>query len=120
MPVFCGFGISIHDARMAACKLAYEYLEKNDMLPSIRDEIDNPNREDAINQLETLARRGYFSIPKYNYEQYYDNNGNPIWKYECHIDEQEYYFDEVASTKKDAKKGAAFKMLLNVLEMEEK
>lgn len=60
LPVFCGFGVSIREARMAACKLAYEYLERNDMLPSIRDEIENPNRDDAINQLETLARRGYF------------------------------------------------------------
>lgn len=60
LPVFCGFGVSIREARMAACKLAYEYLERNDMLPSIHDEIENPNRDDAINQLETLARRGYF------------------------------------------------------------
>lgn len=40
LPVFCGFGVSIREARMAACKLAYEYLERNDMLPSIRDEIE--------------------------------------------------------------------------------
>ena len=30
LPVFCGFGVSIREARMAACKLAYEYLERND------------------------------------------------------------------------------------------
>ena len=64
---------------MDACKLAYEYLERNDMLPSIRDEIENPNRDDAINQLETLARRGYFSIPTYEFKETYDDNGNPIW-----------------------------------------
>ena len=104
---------------MAACKLAYEYLEKNDMLFTIRDEIEEPSRDMAINQLEILARRGYFSIPTYNFFEEYDKNGNPIWKCECHIDEEEYYFDEISSSKKDAKKGAAFSMLLYVLGLEE-
>lgn len=119
LPVFCGFGISIREARMAACKLAYEYLEKNDMLPSIRDEIENPNREDAINQLETLARRGYFSIPSYEFNEEHDDNGNPVWTCECHIEEQDCYFDETASSKKDAKKGAAYGMLMYVLGLED-
>ena len=119
MPVFCGFGVSICEARMSACKLAYEYLEKNDMLYSIVDEIENPNRDDAINQLEILARRGYFSIPTYDFSQSYDNNGNPIWRCECHIEEQEDGFCETSSSKKDAKKGAAYSMLLSVLGMKE-
>lgn len=116
LPIFCGFGISIREARMAACKLAYEFLKEHDMLPSIRDEIDNPNRLDAINQLEILARRGYFSIPTYDFYQDYNKDGNPIWRCECHIEEQEVYFDEISSSKKDAKKGAAYKMLKFVLE----
>ena len=66
------------------------------MLPSIRDEIENPNHNDAINQLEILARRGYFSIPTYDY----DKDGNPIWRCECHIKEQEVYFGETSSSKK--------------------
>lgn len=119
LPVFCGFGISIREARMAACKLAYEYLERNDMLPSIRDEIENPNREDAINQLETLARRRYFSIPTYEFNEEHDDNGNPVWTCECHIEEQDCYFDETSSSKKDAKKGAAYGMLMYVLGLED-
>lgn len=119
LPVFCGFGVSIREARMAACKLAYEYLERNDMLPSIRDEIENPNRDDAINQLETLARRGYFSIPTYEFKETYDDNGNPIWNCECHIAEENCYFDGTSSSKKEAKKDSAFRMLLYVLGMED-
>lgn len=118
LPIFCGFGMSIREARMAVCKLAYEYLEENDMLPSIRDEIENPNRDDAINQLETLARRGYFSIPTYKFNESYNNNGNPVWKCECRIEQEEHSFAEISSSKKDAKKGAAFRMLLYVLELE--
>ena len=119
LPVFCGFGTSVREARMAVCKLAYEYLEKHDMVFTIRDEIEDPNRDMAINQLETLARRGYFSLPTYEFEETHDDNGNPLWKCECHIEEEEYYFDQVSSSKKDAKKDAAYSMLLHVLGLEE-
>ena len=115
LPIFRGFGSSKSEARMNVCKLAYEYLQKHDLLFSIRDEIENPNKEEAINQLETLSRRGYFSIPTYDFEQSYDSNGNPVWTCECHIEEEEYYFDETSSSKKDAKKGAAYSMLIYVL-----
>ena len=119
LPIFCGFGVSVREARMAACKLAYEYLDDHNMLFTIRDEIDNPNRDMAINQLETLARRGYFSLPTYTFKQTYDDDGNPIWNCECHIEEEECYFDETSSSKKAAKKGAAYSMLMYVLGMEE-
>lgn len=115
LPTFCGFGASIREARMAVCKLAYEYLEKNDMLLSIRDEIEHPNKEDAINQLEILARRGYFSIAEYGFAQSYDKDGNPIWKCKCTIAECEKQTSAKSSSKKDAKKKAAFAMLKFVL-----
>lgn len=114
--IFVGYGYSNSEARKCASKIAYEYLEENDLLLSICDEIDNPNKNDAINQLEILARRGYFSIPEYEFEQTYDNDGNPIWNCKCFIDEVEYYFESESSSKKDAKKSAAFEMLNFVLE----
>lgn len=118
LPVFRGFGISKKEARMAVCKLAYEYLQKNNMLFSIKDEIECPNKAEAINQLEILARRGYFSIPIYYFEQEYDNDGNPIWKCKCYIKEYDTYFDAESSSKKDAKKSAALEMLNFVLNEE--
>ena len=93
-------------------------IDENDMLFTIRDEIDNPNRDMAINQLEILARRGYFSLPTYTFKETHDDNGNPIWNCECHIEEEECYFDETSSSKKAAKKGAAYRMLIYVLGME--
>ena len=117
--VFKGYGRSKNEARKDVCKLAYRYLDENDMLFTIRDEIDNPNRDMAINQLEILARRGYFSLPTYTFKETYDDNGNPVWNCECHIEEEEYYFDEISSSKKAAKKGAAYSMLMYVLGMEE-
>lgn len=74
------------------------------MLLSIKDEINNPNRNMAINQLVTLARRGYFSLPTYEFKESHDEDGNPIWECECHIDEYEDYCFAESSSKKDAKK----------------
>ena len=100
---------------MEACKLAYKYLDENNHLFSICDEIESPNKDDAINQLETLARRGYFSIPTYEFKQTYDKDGNPIWESICHIAKKNESFSAKSSSKKDAKKSAAFEMLQYVL-----
>lgn len=116
IPIFRGFGKSKSQARKNVCKLAYEYLEKNDYLFTIEDEIDEPSREQAINQLETLARRGYFPIPTYDFSLKYDNNGNPIWQSKCMIEGEKKVYKAESSSKKAAKKQAAFKMLKYVLE----
>jgi ribonuclease-3 len=113
---FVGYGRSKSLARKEASRLAYEYLEKNDLLSTIRDEIENPNYDESISQLEILARRGYFSLPTYDFEESHDSNGNPIWDCECHIEDVETTTKGKSSLKKDAKKQAAFKMLQHVLE----
>lgn len=113
---FIGYGYSNSEARSSASKIAYEYLKENDLLLSIKDEIDEPNAEDAISQLEILARRGYFSIPIYDFKQTYDKNGNPIWNGVCKIKEIEKSFSKKSSSKKDAKKKSAYEMLKYVLE----
>ena len=103
-------------ARNEACKKAYEFLNERGLLYTIKDEIDDPGINKAINQLEILARRDYFSLPEYRFSNKYDDNGNPVWKCECRIVEADYYFEAVESTKKAAKKQAAFDMLNYVLE----
>ena len=115
---FIGYGYSKNQAKEEASRLAYEYLEDQNGLWTIRDEIENPCKKMAINQLETLARRGYFSLPTYNYYEDYDEDGNPIWRCKCHISEKDIY-ESTASSKKDAKKDAAWRMLRHVLKMEE-
>lgn len=115
---FLGFGTSESEARMLTARIAFEYIKNNGLEFSIKDEIDNPNYEDSINQLETLARRGYFSIPKYSFEESYDENGNPVWSCECDIKEVDEITYGESSSKKDAKRQAAFDMLQLVLEEE--
>ncbi len=116
--IILGFGTSESEARMLTAKTAMEYIEKNGLEFSIKDEIDNPNYEESINQLETLARRGYFSIPKFNFEEFHDEDGNPVWSCECDIKEVDEITYGESSSKKDAKKQAAFDMLQLVLEEE--
>lgn len=116
---FAGFGPSKSLAKKEAAKLAYEYLEQKNLLFSIKNEIDNPNRNMAINQLETLSRRAYFSLPTYKFTEYHDENGNPIWNCECHIEEYDDYYWAESSSKKESKKDAAWEMLKYVLEIDE-
>ena len=116
---FIGYGHSKNQAKEEASRLAYEYLDEHGLLWTIQDEIEKPCKRLATNQLETLARRGYFSLPTYNYYEEYDEDGNPIWRCECHISEEDIYYWSTASSKKDAKKDAAWGMLKHVLDMEE-
>lgn len=116
--VFLDFGDSRGEARMMAAKTALDYVEKNGLRFTIRDEIENPNYDESINQLETLARRGYFSIPQYEFEETHDDDGNPVWNCECSVEEVEAVTCGESSSKKDAKKQAAFEMLQYVLDEE--
>ena len=116
---FTGFGESKGEARRDLCMKMYYHLVDKGKIFSIGNEIDNPNKEEAINQLETLARRGYFSIPTYSFKEIYDKDGNPVWSAQCNITEYPVSMTAKASSKKEAKKKAAFKMLTYVLKEEE-
>lgn len=112
---FIGYGYSKSQARMATAELAYNYLDDEGLLFTIEDEIDEPSPEKAINQLQELAQKGYFSFPEYVFAEDHDKNGNPVWTCECHIKEYEYYYFNKNSSKKEAKRQAAYEMLLSIL-----
>lgn len=116
--MFFGFGLSKKEARKDACRIACAFLEQKQLFCTMEDEIPNPNRKDAINQLETLARRGYFSLPDYDFEQFFDSDGNPIWRAKCTVPEYEDSYWAENSSKKEAKKGAAYRMLIHLLKTE--
>ncbi len=116
--LFFEAGESEQEARYWAAKRAYRFITENGLEKKIQDEIENPNYEESINQLEILARRGYFSIPVYDFSEIHDSDGNPIWECSCTIAEISKTMHGKSSSKKDAKKQAAFKMLKHVLEEE--
>lgn len=115
---FVGFGYSKSLARMAAAELAYDYLDEQGLLRTMEDEIDEPTLEKAVSQLQELAQKGYFSFPIYEFQEDHDDDGNPVWTCECSIEEYEdCYYDE-ASSKKEAKRLAAYEMLRSILNHE--
>ena len=113
---FIGYGNTSSEARRNAAEKAYNYLEDNELLTTIKDEIEEPSESTAINQLETLARRDYFDLPKYKYTETHDKDGNPQWQVTCMINGFDKVFNATSTSKKAAKKKAAFKMLNYVLE----
>ncbi len=115
LPSFRGFGRTISETKRNVARTAYEYLLKEGLFLSIQDELDNPNKDEAISQLEILARRGYFSIPTYQFSESHDGNGNPVWTCKCRIPEHNKTYSAKSSSKKESKKTAAHKMLKFVL-----
>ena len=117
---FTGDGSTRGEARRAACADAYAFLEENGLLFSARGEIKNPNRNDAVNQLDSLYRKGYFSEPEYSFSQSEKEeiNGNPLWTACCRIADLDSSSEAKSATKKEAKREAAYLMLVSVLGME--
>lgn len=103
------------EARDNVCRFAYNHLRELDLLNPIKSELDHPTMETAIGGLETLSRRGYFDLPKYQYKETHDGNGNPKWTVTCSI-KGFPSFTAKDSSKKSAKKKAAWKMLQHILD----
>lgn len=114
---FLGRGNSKCQARAVAAKLAYDYLDEHDELITMIDEIGEPTWEKAVSQLQELAQKGYIPFPKYVFDERHDDDGNPIWYCECHVNGYEDFYWSEQSSKKIAKRNAAHGMLLNVLGM---
>lgn len=113
--IFIGFGMSRSEARRNAAQYTMEQLKRYKLELTIKDEIPNPNLDESINQLEILARRGYFAIPKYSFEETHDADGNPHWKSICLIEGRKDKTSGTSTKKMEAKKKAAYKMLCKVL-----
>lgn len=56
------------------------YLDNNGLLYTMSDEISEPSPEKAINQLQELAQKGYFTMPIYDFKETYDNMNRCIPK----------------------------------------
>lgn len=115
---FTATGSSKSEARMKVAKQAYEYLEENNLLFDLIDEVGEPEFDRAINQLQELYQKGYIGEPWYDFYESYDDDGNPIWHCECHVEGEECYFEENFTSKKYGKKSVAYDMLCYILEQE--
>lgn len=84
----------------------------------------NCSIENAVTTLKEIAEKGFCSVPKYEYgspnEFGYDKNGNPIWCCTCSImnDKTGIIRQVWCSSKKDAKKAAAYLVLCEQFELQ--
>ena len=116
---FAGQGYSKREARMNAAREAYEYLDEENELILPIDEVGEPDIDRAINQLQELCQKGYIGEPWYDFSETYDENGNPVWRCECHVSGSDTYWWGNYSSKKNGKKAVAYDMLRAVLGLEE-
>ena len=116
---FWATGETKSKARMAVAEQAYRYLEDNGLLFTWIDEIGEPNRDRAINQLQELYQKGYIGEPRYDFSETYDEDGNPVWRCECHVEGETSYWWGNYSSKKQGKKDVAYDMLCYILDQED-
>lgn len=101
-------------AKMEIAKEVIDYLGENNLFFTPTDIIGEPSEDRAVNQLQELFQKGYISEAQYSYEELFDNGH--FWKVSCTVEGYEYFFYETATSKKEAKKAAAFYMLQHILE----
>ena len=104
---FIGIGNSKSKARSIVAKEVYRYLENNDLLFTIKDDIKEFDEDNAINQLQELYQKGYISEPTYDFE-YVKNAG---WKCTVKVESVKKENSITSENKKTAKKYAALGML---------
>ena len=105
---FEGDGKNRKEAICDAAKKAYFYLSQNNMLISFEDEVGKLELEKSVNQLQELYQKGYIEEPIYSFTERYDENGNVFWDCECRVRGMKESFICSDSSKKTAKKKAAY------------
>lgn len=106
------------NARKKVARLAYEYLDSCGLLIDLEDEVGEPNIDRAVNQLQELYQKGYIEEPIYNiYESDEAESQDEAWCCEVYLAdmEPEYCSYSFASSKKQAKKEAAYNLYLRIL-----
>ena len=105
------------EARANVAEEAYIYLAQHDELFTMRDELpEELTLENSINTLQELAQKGYISMPDYHVpeEQGYDHGGHPRWVATCTIRSHAIKETAYATSKKTAKKYAAYLCICNI------
>lgn len=100
-------------ARSSAARYAYEDLLEHKEIWNIENELPKDISEDnAINILQELAQKKYQDFPEYTFEEEnLDENGFQIWSCRCEVPNKRLSFISRSSSKKDAKKAAAYGIL---------
>lgn len=100
-------------------KAVYNMLSMEDVINSIttmEHRIIDFDIDNAVTKLKECAEHCELSMPQYRFAGpeifQFDKDGNPIWACRCNVDSLGMLLDVYANSKKDAKKAAAYLMLI--------
>ena len=102
-------------AIIEAFKNAYKYLEENDLLLKITDIVKVADSENCVNQLQELYLKGFIKEPVYKIGLKGSKGGVDIWKCRILIDGIRESFSGEDTSKKTAKRLAAYQMVEYIL-----
>lgn len=95
-----------------ASKMAYNYLESNNLLLKMSDVVGYPDQDKCINQLQELYVKGFINEPIYKISMKGTTpNGIDMWKCRIMIDGIKESFSAEDTSKKNVKRVVAFQML---------
>ena len=117
MDAFKGEGANLVWQIFDAYKKGYEYLKDNNLLLTMTDIVGYPDLEMAINQLQDLYVKGFINEPIYKISMKGSNSGVDIWKCRVIIDGYKDSISAEDTSKKAAKKQAAYEMLKYIIDM---
>lgn len=102
-------------AVIEAFKNAYNYLKDNDLLLKITDIVSAVDSENCVNQLQELYLKGFIKEPVYKIGLKGSKGGVDIWKCRILIDGVKESFSGEDTSKKTAKRLAAYQMVEYIL-----
>ena len=102
---------------MDAARQAYRVLLEDGYIINIyKEAVGEADEYESLRQINELVQKGLISKPKYEFEQEYDEDGNPIWTCTCSIEEVDGSFVNTANSKKEAQRESAYEMLLYLMD----
>jgi len=110
------------EARSNVAEIAYNDLDEHNELYTIKDELpEELTLDNSINTLQELAQKGYISMPEYYLpeDQVDDPNDNLRWMCQCTIRSHAIEETAYATSKKTAKKYAAYLCICNICGLED-
>lgn len=117
--IYSGYmnGKSRTKARYEVAKDAYIYLLENGYIKNEFEEaVGKPYYNESIRQVNELYQKKLIDKPSYEYEENYDDCGDPIWC--CYLTIGEYQYEGYKSSKKEAQRKAAYVFLCDLMDIE--
>ncbi len=108
---FKGTGEGVSQAKLDAERKAYQFLCQE----SIKRKFQNIDYENPVSMLHELFQKKVVLESRYEFNEYHDENGNPIWN--CKVFLEGYgSFSADSVSKKQAKQEAALKLLKFIID----